>query len=98
MRRRRKQTTFNPKYECYWVENTHVTEVLEKNKSYERNIKNAFKCESKKGEPRTCIYWSRVTEILEAGSLVSMYGRLENNVFIVKKLLVYPKAEEGKAG
>lgn len=92
-RRKKTQSTFNPKYQCYWVENTRVLEIMEKNKSYERNIKNAFKCESKNGEPRTCIYWSRLTDIFEVGCQVSLYGRIENSVFIVKKMIVYPNVE-----
>lgn len=92
-KKKKKITEQKPTYNYFWQE-TVVTEILEKNKCYGDKIKNAFKCESSVGEPRTCIYWERLTDILQVGSRVSLKGRIQGNAFLCIKVTVYPDKKQ----
>lgn len=105
MRKRAKKKEYVSKFadEYFWVTTT-VTEIIERNKEFEKGdkfrVKNVFKCaSSQEGAPdRMCIYWSRCC--VEVGDTVQMQGRVENGVFLVRTskkrnyLLVIKKKEE----
>lgn len=73
------------KKEHLWI-TTKVLEIVEK--IVFDKTKTVFKCESSKGEPRLCIYWSDVD--LHVGDTVEMKGFFADtgNAFIVKKLFI----------
>lgn len=78
-------TRFKHKYQCDWV-TTEVTKIEEKNKRYKDKFKCAFYCKSPTGIPRLCIAWGEHN--IEVGDTVEMKGRIENNVFLCRKLFI----------
>ena len=78
---------------------TVVLDILEHDKEYEEtgNFKNTFRCLSKSGTPRLCVYWERSPN-LAIGDKITMHGKIKNDVFLVKDLRITKKLDASQKG
>lgn len=69
---------------------SEVIEIIENNKQYpNEKIKNVFKCASRDGNGKTCIYWG--ISNIATGDEISMTGRYKDEVFLVWSLQIIKK-------
>lgn len=87
---RRKYKPKGPKYNIFTI----TTRILALQViSYpDGKIKSVLDCESKSGKPRRCIYWQLGQPTgVQVGDEVTITGRIENEVFLIYKLLYDPQ-------
>ncbi|MDY6358464.1 MAG: hypothetical protein SPL73_05640 [Cyanobacteriota bacterium] len=71
--------------------------TLEVNVFPQEKFKLVFDCESKTGVPRRCIYWCMgKPSNVQIGDEVCLDGRIENNVFLVWKLLIMKRSTQNE--
>jgi hypothetical protein len=96
-RRKKKKTTVSTWEDKTIHVETKIVEILEKNVWYEKSqkFKCAFYCNSANNGKRLCVAWQRFPTI-EQGDTVSMTGYINNDVFLIKTLLVITRKEQSE--
>lgn len=86
-----KRSKKNQKFGGYTWTTGDITDIVESNRWYEgcEKYKNVFKCRTSRGET-LCVAWEYYPN-LDAGDFVTMEGRLANEVFLVRKMLIDKK-------